>query len=436
MRLTPGAEDFVTGISHSKLARLLLTAAVLAIAPLIQLSAQQAPLSGSVVLPQKSVVAGVTVFTHDRSAFTRAAMLVAAPAALSVMGGANGDPAYDLTKVQEVALLTGGGIAAFSADQRLLVFNPDGTPRRTIGRRGQGPGEFAGNPRLLALAGDTLLVTEFVNVRMSWIVVDKGVIRIEPLRNRLPPLVEKPVGMLPGGRVVFTSAGMFNEPQHPPSGFSRTKASVAVLPARGPAMVVATIADVQLKTVPTNFRGSPGVMADYVRYGLLAHIVVWDTLIATTTGDTYTIDLRDNRGHVVSRIQVATPRRVVTSSMRTARIAAEVEELHQGPADATRDPVEAERLFRTAPFADSLPATTDLFVTPNRTLWVLDKIMPSDPGWTATGFRLDGAIIGRLRGPGGTTPVAFGNDRVVLRSTDADSVVKLEVHRIVAAGRH
>lgn len=288
---------------------------------------------------------------------------------------------------------------------------------------------------MLALAGDTLLVPDYSNVRMNWLLPAKGVVRTETLRDRLPSLVQRPAGVLPGGRVVLTSVGSWNSPAHPPSGLFRTEASVLVLPPRGPGRVVATIPDVQLKTVPTNFNGSPGVMADYVRYGVKAHVVVWDTLIATVTGETYQIDLRNSEGRVVSRLLIAAPRRAVTPAMKKARIVEEVDLLHQylSRKEEMRDPVEAERLFRAAPIADSLAACADLFVTPNRTLWVLEVIMPSDTSWTATAFRLDGAIIGRLRGSGRATPVAFGDDRVVLRSSDADGLVKLEVHRIAPA---
>jgi hypothetical protein len=45
-----------------------------------------------------------------------------------------------------------------------------------------------------------------------------------------------------------------------------------------------------------------------------------------------------------------------------------------------------------------------------------------------TGFRQDGATIGRLQGAGKGQPVAFSNDRVVVRTTDADGVVALMVY--------
>lgn len=409
-------------------------AAFMAGAPLLGLAAQR-PGPSAVVAPVKRLEAGVTVLTHDRAAFARAAQFTIATAPEAVFGGTDGDPAYDLTGVTSVVLQADGGIAAWTSAQHLVVFNPDGTARRIVGRRGQGPGEFAGARELLALAADTLLVTDYSNVRMSWLLPSKGVVRTESLQGRLPALVQRPAGVLPRGRLVMTSAGIWTPSTHPPSGAFRTEASIVVVPLRGPAPVIATVPDVQLKTVQTNFNGRPGVMADYVRYGATAHVVVWDTLIATATGEAYQIDLRNGEGRVVSRIRITAPRRAVTPAMRNARIKEEVDRLRQSLSrgEGTRDPIEAERLFRVAPIADSLAAWAGVLVAPNRTLWLLDPIVPSDTGWTATALRRDGAIIGRLHGPGRAIPVAFGDDRVVLRSADADGVVMLAIHRIVRA---
>ena len=79
----------------------------------------------------------------------------------------------------------------------------------------------------------------------------------------------------------------------------------------------------------------------------------------------------------------------------------------------------------------SEPVVPWLFVTPNRTLWVVDATVPGEGAWTATAFRTDGAIFGRLRVPTESTPVAFADDRIVLRTNDDDGVVAFRVHRIV-----
>lgn len=91
---------------------------------------------------------------------------------------------------------------------------------------------------------------------------------------------------------------------------------------------------------------------------------------------------------------------------------------------------ELEKSERDTPVADLLPAYNQLFSTPNKTLWVVGPFVPGTSSWNATAFRRDGAIVGRLHVASNGFPLAFGEDRVVIRTHDADGVVSLTVRRI------
>ncbi|HQW66332.1 MAG TPA: hypothetical protein PLJ23_04780, partial [Gemmatimonadales bacterium] len=71
-----------------------------------------------------------------------------------------------------------------------------------------------------------------------------------------------------------------------------------------------------------------------------------------------------------------------------------------------------------------------LFVGDDATLWVVDGLTQFDTTWAATGFRTDGAMIGRLTGTGGV-PVAFGEGVVLVKAVDEDGIVRLELRSIV-----
>src|SRR5688572_27871919 len=120
--------------------------------------------------------------------------------------------------------------------------------------------------------------------------------------------------------------------------------------------------------------------------------------------------------------------------MRAAQIARELERFESEGSERLVDAAESRRIAREGPFADSLPPFGQLFVTRDQTLWVVDPVAPGDTVWSATAFRRDGAIIGRLRASGHALPLAFGSDRVVLRTEDEDGVVALRVHRLVGEG--
>ena len=95
------------------------------------------------------------------------------------------------------------------------------------------------------------------------------------------------------------------------------------------------------------------------------------------------------------------------------------------------DPEESRRLIKSAPFADSLPLISGLFVSSDNLLWVVDGIAPATVGWTATAFNRTGSMVKRLSWAGKGTPVAFGSDRVATRVQLEDDVVAIEVRKIV-----
>lgn len=78
--------------------------------------------------------------------------------------------------VRDVALFEDGSVAVASlGPTAILIFAPDGTLRGTIGREGEGPGEF--QDAFLAAVGDTLVVQDRRASRATWFSLDGTVIR-------------------------------------------------------------------------------------------------------------------------------------------------------------------------------------------------------------------------------------------------------------------
>lgn len=399
-----------------------------------------APRAGSPRTAAGAVIAaavvqnGIAVVEHDAAALDRAPQLMLSPTPIATVGDdANGT--FDLTDIDQVVLLADGRIVTRAAvGSRLLVFGADGRGQRRLGRDGAGPGEFSNLGEMARLDGDTLLVVDAGNARFSWWLPDGALIgeRSFAAGQPIDPFATV-AGALPDGRLVMHSASL-------PSGVSDriTRPAVPVVlvdGTTGARREIALVPGREVVKVEAHSRGHRRLVMDVLRFGRSAHVIVWDSLIVTAAGEGYVIDVRRTDGRVALQIRVRRPRRVVTSAMREARIAEELEQFdHQRERRA--DPEPARRLIREAPFADSLPPYSALFETPDRTtLWVVDARAPTDSGWAATAFRADGAITGRLIVAGPGRPVAFGNARVVVRTEDADGVVSLRVHRIVAAVR-
>lgn len=86
-----------------------------------------------------------------------------------VLGDGTGDPAYQFYGPSWVDVAADGRIfVADFGNQRIQVFGPDGEYRQTLGRRGQGPGEFDFSGYvILEIAGDRVFIDDHGNRRFS-----------------------------------------------------------------------------------------------------------------------------------------------------------------------------------------------------------------------------------------------------------------------------
>jgi hypothetical protein len=198
------------------------------------------------------------------------------------------------------------------------------------------------------------------------------------------------------------------------------------------ARVVDSFPGWELTPVETRYGGRRATEAYPLRFGRYPGVTAWDSVIATTANIGYVIDLRHPNGRVVRRISVPVPRRAVTGTMRNRLIAEELKRLDaSGGAERMVDPGESRRLATAVPFADSLPSINSLHAADANTLWVVDPGALGDTSWSATAFRQDGAILGRLHVNGLDWPRTFIDDRVVVKHEDDDGVISFRVYRIV-----
>lgn len=82
--------------------------------------------------------------------------------------GAGADPDVALSQVTAVAPLAGGRVAVgTNVPPRVLIFEPDGSLSATLGRGGEGPGEFSWVASVVELPGDSLAVWDSSRRRIS-----------------------------------------------------------------------------------------------------------------------------------------------------------------------------------------------------------------------------------------------------------------------------
>lgn len=84
--------------------------------------------------------------------------------------------------ISQAIVLSGGGFAVSDRQSlEIRVFNGDGSHRVTLGGRGGGPGEFEDIP-FLAASGDTLVVWDPGNRRMTWFAGEGRVVQERSMR--------------------------------------------------------------------------------------------------------------------------------------------------------------------------------------------------------------------------------------------------------------
>ncbi len=111
--------------------------------------------------------AGITIVTNLPGAMEAAASWSLSPEPAFEAGG-DAAGALTLFGVRDVLPLDGGGIAVANASPpHVLVLDASGKPTATLGRGGEGPGEFSSIGSVLALPGDSLLVWDPERQRMS-----------------------------------------------------------------------------------------------------------------------------------------------------------------------------------------------------------------------------------------------------------------------------
>lgn len=374
---------------------------------------------------------GILVMAFDSSTLGRVHQWRTQEKPVAEVGGT--DESLDLTDVWDGVYLPDGRFVILSPrGPELRVFSPDGGRSKVLGRTGAGPGEWRAAARLAAAAGDSLVFIDPGNMRLNVVSAEDGGTRSENLAGRIPFGADRVVGMLDSAGVVVATLGRLAT--RAPSGRMRTDASILLLPPDDTARTLRTVPDVEIEVVETRYEGRFGTEPVPVGYGATTTAVTWGEYIVVGTGDAYRVDLYASTGAHVLSLEVLTSRMPVTESMRTVEVARRLDEFanyRERPIDSG----ESERLIRKMPFADSLPSVQGIFVSAGGLLWIVDTRIPASASWTATAFRLDGAMLGRLTSEAMGVPLAFGPDRVLLRSVDADGVVTIRSYLFETASR-
>ena len=399
---------------------------LLAIAAPRMLICQHVARSSTQIVPKSYDSAGVRILEHSADALDRAPTLSLMPGPLAVIG--SGDTTVDLSRVNSEVLVLRDGAVAFFADGSVQIVSPDGSRRQRIGRAGAGPQEFR-RADIARGRSDTILVTDEGNSRIAWVVPSKGVVRTRALVLSRPGYSFGPIAQFDHDTLIMGIASY--APQFTSSG-KRVQFPVGLLTGASDSIrIIVPLEGGEMIDVPAlATRGMPGIAA--VRYPPNPIVAGWGKGFLAVRPDHWKLDLYTPSGTLIESVRVPVRRIPVTSQLRDRDVAGAIEMMQRRsttPIDA--GPLEAR--LRQLPYPDSLPSFRDAKTTAGGIAWVREMTLAADTTWAYTAVSLDGRILGRLTGTG-HAPVAFGDDRVVLREEDSDGIVTWRVLRVKWSG--
>lgn len=374
--------------------------------------------------------AGVMIHEHPADALERAPLITIDTVPLAVIGDAE-NVELDLSRAFRPIFLNNGNLALFASGS-VWIFDVDGNEVERIGRQGAGPQEF-GSGALAAGLGDTILVTDSRNSRLSLVVPGAGVSRVRTVMLRKDMTFYGAAGQLGADAFLMTNQGSGFRPD---AESGRLEAPVGrVDPAADSIRDIIALQGPRYIITRTDGRGMSVGVEQYSPIDLAAF---WGGDVLVVRGERWGVERYDTEGTLQSRMVMPRQRLAISEAMKREDIEAQIATFQKTMGDALAaeglDTAEAWAEVRRQPFADSLPHFRAVSTTASGLAWVQSATRLSDTTWHFAAVRTDGSIIGVLRGTG-TVPVLVGDDRVVLRKEDDDGIVTWQVHRLVMPGK-
>ena len=324
------------------------------------------------------------------------------------VGGTELNPEQEFNHLQGYlrgVRLSNGGLAVIDVT-RVHFFDARGTRIRIVGREGSGPQEFLYLTAICRTRGDTIVVGDNRNRRLSVIAPDGPIVRTIAQGNNGGPQVE---------------------------GFCFSDGAVAVMRPIGELRAGARtqrITKVQIngtvERVIGDFDGRLFDIVSQTSVGIAAH---GRTLFF---GDPAAGEVRQytDAGKLLRIFRLTEPRQRITEAEVEERLA------RMNPSNMT-DAARKEQIarFRALPRSDTWPLYYRFFVSSEGILWFHDFRRDYRAATIWSGFDSAGRAVGRLELPAPRGPAAevhgFGADYIMMRRFDADMAAYLSTYPLM-----
>lgn len=338
------------------------------------------------------------------------------------IGTADGPEPYQLFRAYSAVRQRDGTIVvANGGTGELRFYDATGRHVRTVGRPGEGPGEFEDLQRVWLLPGDSLLAYDFFPSRLS-VFSPRGEF-IRSLHVRAPDgrqvIVRGPLGdrsLLVVGAPIWGAPGAEPGVVRDSVPYYRTDPSGAVADTLGWFPSSETF----------RFATDDGWRLTGVPFGRVPVVSVTDDGFHFGPADEYEIRTYDAGGALARIVRLPESRRAVTEE-DLARFRAD--RLERAEREGTRPSM--ERLLSQLPYPDRLPPYEAFLADGAGHLWVADyRTDPeADRSWRV--FSPEGGLLGTVTLPGRLEPLQIGEDFLLGRWTDELEIESVRIYPLI-----
>ena len=374
--------------------------------------------------PSRRDSAGVEIVENrgEQAWTSTTAWTVAGTPTVSI-GGNESDSTALFARVQNAIRLSDGRIVVANGGTRELRFyDANGRFIKSVGRVGEGPGEFDWLGRILRTDGDSLIVWDPNNARLSFFDSGGRFARSVPLRSGQGISFPEPLGRTSDGSLVGRTGSRNNQV----GAFRFSAFYVRYGPDLAPLDTIARRPGDDFFTQPCG-RGMCGYEPPFARSTSAGF---HGDRLWIGTADRYEIEVIDMTGRVIRSIRDARPFHEVSGAN-----AARQREAFLSTARSPERRAELEKVYAMMTVPKAMPAYGELRVDRGGALWVEEYRATEDAPSRWTVFDSTGRVLGTVGTPRGLRIDDIGDDYLLGVYRDSLDVEHVRMHGIVKPRR-
>jgi hypothetical protein len=366
---------------------------------------------------------------------------------LITVGGLNDDARYEIISIGDAALLESGQLVIVPSDRVTFgiarVFAPPGRFVRSIGRRGQGPGEFGYIGQILPRGRDSVLLYDADLHRTSLFDATGTLVKVTPgvklgiccfsdgatvIGTSHNVYVSSPTASMLGDSLrLYVAPGLRGgaPPDTTPDGKPRKNENGIVGGPEGRPILTVRGREAAIRIAAVDPRtGTPMTFGQSRPFARSPIVAISGQTIIYADQERYEYRVYDRSG---------TPLRIVRAVLAPAVITARDVEVARtewtgGSTNGSARPGTAAAWNRLI-LPKTMPAFGDILTEEDGTVWVGSYALSETDQWWAR-FDTSGHLAGTLRVPAGLRVFRFTRGHVILRRVNMDGTMTIFVHRV------